>query len=312
MDHVQLKSSYDVKQFNERYTIYMFKHYLEIIKPGIIIGNTTLIVGSFLFASRNVTFDFFLFLYTILGASLVIASACVFNNLIDFDIDKKMQRTSNRVLSKKLLSIRSVLIFAIFLGVSGICILSFLVNFLSTILSIFGFFVYVVLYSYLYKRKSIYSTFIGSFSGSTPSAIGYTAVSNSIDICCILLFFILIFWQMSHFYAISIMRIEDYKKAKIPVFSVVKGIPITKKHIFFYILIFIFFSSLLTFLDYLSYNFLFLFSIVNFYWLFLSYSDIKKNNNKKNASQLFYYSIIVIVIFNFLISVDVFFKYFNL
>ncbi|QCI22900.1 heme o synthase [Buchnera aphidicola] len=285
----------------------MFKNYLEIVKPGIIIGNIILIIGSFLFASRNLVFDFFLFLYTILGASLIIASACVFNNLIDCDIDRKMKRTSNRVLSKKLLSIQSVLIFAIFLGISGILILTFLVNFLSMILSVFGFFIYVILYSYLYKRRSIYSTFIGSFSGSTPSAIGYTAASNSIDICCILLFVILIFWQMSHFYAISIMRLEDYKKAKIPVFAVVKGIAITKKHIFFYILIFIFFSALLTFLGYLSSNFLFLFLIVNFYWLFLSYSDIKQNNSRNNASQLFYYSIIVIVVFNLLISIDVFF-----
>ncbi|QCI17849.1 protoheme IX farnesyltransferase [Buchnera aphidicola (Acyrthosiphon lactucae)] len=285
----------------------MFKNYLEIIKPGIIIGNITLILGGFLFASRHVSFDFFLLIYTILGASLVIASACVFNNLIDFDIDSKMQRTSSRVLSKKLLSFRSALIFAIFLGVLGISTLFFLVNFLSMILSIFGFFIYVILYSLLYKRSSIYSTLIGSFSGSTPSIIGYTAVSNSIDICSILLFIILIFWQMSHFYAISIVRLKDYKKAKIPIFSVIKGVSKTKKHIFFYIFSFIFFSSLLTFLGYLSYIFLFLSSIVNFYWLFLSYSNIKNNNNTENARQLFYYSIIVIIVFNFLISIDVLF-----
>ncbi|QIQ42178.1 MAG: protoheme IX farnesyltransferase [Buchnera aphidicola (Microlophium carnosum)] len=285
----------------------MFKHYLEIIKPGIILGNATLIIGGFLFASRNSTFDVFLFTYTILGTSLVIASACVFNNLIDHDIDKKMNRTSNRVLSKQLLSFLSVFIFAVFLGVLGISILIFLVNFLSMILSIFGFFIYVVLYSLFFKRRSIYSTFIGSFSGSTPSIIGYTAVSNAIDICSILLFIILIFWQMSHFYAISIMRIEDYKKAEIPVFSVVKGISITKKHIFFYIISFIFFSSLLTFLGYLSYNFLCFSSIINFYWLFLSYPTIKNNHDKNNASKLFYYSILVIFIFNFLISIDILF-----
>ncbi|AEO08804.1 protoheme IX farnesyltransferase [Buchnera aphidicola str. Ak (Acyrthosiphon kondoi)] len=285
----------------------MFKNYLEIIKPGIIIGNITLIIGGFLFASRHATFNSLLFFYTILGASLVIASACVFNNLIDFDIDKKMKRTSNRVLSKKLLPFLPVLNFAIVLGILGIFILGYLVNFLSMSLSIFGFFVYVILYTLLYKRRSIYSTFVGSFSGSTPSVIGYTAVTNTIDICSILLFIILIFWQMSHFYAISIMRIKDYKKAKIPIFSVVKGIYITKKHIFFYVFGFVFCTSLLTFLDYLSYNFLFLSSIINFYWLFLSYSNIKKNNSKKHAYQLFYYSIVVIVVFNFLISIDILF-----
>lgn len=283
----------------------MLKNYLEIIKPGIVIGNTTLIVGGFFFASRHVFFNFLLFIYTILGASLVISSACVFNNLIDCDIDKRMKRTSNRVLSKNLLSLLPVLMFAIFLGFLGLFILGFLVNITSMSVAIFGFLIYVILYTIIYKRRSIYSTFIGSFSGSTPSMIGYTAVSNSIDLRSILLFVIIIFWQMAHFYAISIVRIQDYKKAKIPVFSVVKGVLITKKHIFFYVLGFIFLSSLLVFLDYLSYNFFFLSSIVNFYWLFLSYSNIKQNNNKKNASQLFYYSIIVILLFNFLISIDI-------
>ena len=115
---------------------------------------------------------------------------------------------------------------------------------------------------------------------------------------------------MSHFYSISIFRIMDYKQANIPIFSVVKGIVKTNEHIFFYILAFIFFSSLLTFLDYLSYNFLFLSSIVNFYWLFLSYYSMKNNNYKKNAYQLFFLSILVMIIFNFLIAIDTFFSIF--
>ncbi len=281
----------------------ILKYYLEIIKPGIIIGNVVLIIGSFLFASRHVYFDFFLFFYTILGMSLVISSSCILNNIIDIDIDQQMKRTKNRVLPKKLISPRSALIFSIFLGVLGLAILGFLVNFLVMILSIFGFFIYVVLYTLLYKRYSIYSTLIGSFSGSMPSMIGYVAVTNSIDICSILLFIIFIFWQMAHFYAITIFRIKDYKKAKIPVFSVVKSISIAKKHIFYYIISFIICSSLLTFLDYLSYYFLFLSSIIHFYWLFLSYRSIKENDNN-DTYQLFYCSIIVVMAFNSLMSID--------
>jgi protoheme IX farnesyltransferase len=282
----------------------MFKNYLEIIKPGIILGNAILIMGSFFLASRNTSFNFFLFFYTILGTSFVIASACIFNNLIDHDIDKKMSRTNRRVLSRKLMSVLSASIFAVFLGVSGIFILGFLVNGLSMIFAILGFFIYVVLYTLLYKRKSFYSTFIGSFSGSMPSIIGYTAVSNNIDICSVLLYIIFIFWQMSHFYAIAIVRIKDYQKAKIPIFPLVKGITITKKHIFYYIIGFIISSSLLTFLGFLSYNFLFLSSIINFYWLFLAHSNIRTNNDKKDSMRLFYYSIIVVVLFNIFVLVD--------
>ncbi|QIE02152.1 heme o synthase [Buchnera aphidicola] len=284
----------------------MFKIYLEIVKPKIVIGNIILIIGSFLFASRH-SVDVWLLTYTILGGSFIIASACVLNNLIDRDIDQKMIRTKNRVLSRNIISFKYALIFAIFLSVLGCLILIYLVNYLSMIVSIFGFLVYVVLYTCIYKRRSIYSTFIGSFSGSTPSTIGYVAVTNQIDLCAILLFIILIFWQMSHFYAISIFRKTDYQNANIPLFSVVKGILITQKHIFFYIFCFTVCSSLLTFLGYLSYIFLFLSSIIHLTWLFLSYCNVRKKYYQINAYQLFFYSIIVICIFNFLIAID---KYF--
>ncbi|MBZ2279521.1 protoheme IX farnesyltransferase, partial [Buchnera aphidicola] len=160
-----------------------------------------------------------LLFYTILGTTFIIASACTFNNLIDYPIDMKMQRTNKRVLVLKKISLNKAFIFGLFLGLLGLTILGVLVNILSMFLSIVGFLIYVYLYTYIYKRRSIYSTLIGSFSGSMPSSIGYTAVSNNLDLCCLLLYITIIFWQMSHFYSISIFRIKDYKNANIPVFS---------------------------------------------------------------------------------------------
>jgi protoheme IX farnesyltransferase len=275
-----------------------------MIKPKIIFGNIILIIGSFLFASSHHHFKILLLFYTVLGSFLVIASACILNNLIDSDIDQKMERTRNRILFKTVLSIFLVLFFSFLLGISGLLILGILVNVLTMSVSVFGFFVYIFLYTIVYKRKTIHSTLIGSFSGSTPSMIGYTAVTNSIDICSCLLFVIFIFWQMSHFYAIAIFRMQDYKTANIPVFPVVKGIFVTKKHILYYTTNFIIFSSFLTFLNYVSYTFLFFTSIVNLYWFVLSCWNLKNNNHEQNAIKLFYYSILVVVIFNFLMSID--------
>lgn len=280
----------------------MLKHYLEITKPRIILGNIVLIIGSFLFSSRF-SFNFFLFLSTILGVSLIIASSCVFNNLIDIKIDSKMFRTKNRALVKKIIQPISAYIFGIFIGILGIFILGALVNFLSMFLSIIGFIIYVFIYTFL-KRTSIYSTFIGSFSGSIPSLVGYTAVNNSIDLFSVFLFFIFIFWQMSHFYAISIIYIEDYKHANLRLFSIERGVLKTKKHIFYYIMCFTISNFMLTFLGYLSYFFLCLVSILNFYWLYISYLNIKEKNNLKFSRKIFFLSIIVVVFFNFLIAVD--------
>lgn len=278
------------------------KYYLEIIKPRIILGNIILIIGSFLFSSRFY-FDVFLFIFTVLGVSLVIASSCIFNNIIDVEIDAKMNRTKNRVLVKKLLKPIPVYIFGIIIGGFGFFILGFLVNLLSMFLSIIGFIIYVFIYTFL-KRTSIYSTFIGSFSGSIPSLIGCSAVNNTISIASICLFIIFMFWQMSHFYAISIMYVEDYKNANLPVFPVVKGILKTKKHIFYYIICFSLSSFILTFLTYLGYIFIFLISILNLYWLYISYINIKEKNHFKFSSRIFYLSIIIVIFFNILISIN--------
>ena len=69
----------------------MFKQYLQVTKPGIIFGNLISVIGGFLLASKGNT-DYALFLITLVGVSLVVASGCVFNNVIDRDIDIKMEK----------------------------------------------------------------------------------------------------------------------------------------------------------------------------------------------------------------------------
>jgi len=74
----------------------MFKRYLQVTKPGIIMGNLISVAGGFFLASRG-EIDWILMLATVIGLSLVVASGCVINNFVDRDIDAKMQRTRNRV-----------------------------------------------------------------------------------------------------------------------------------------------------------------------------------------------------------------------
>ena len=81
-----------------------FKHFIQITKPGIIFGNVLSVAGGFFLAAQGHV-DFALFLATVIGTSLVVASGCVFNNCIDRDIDLKMERTKNRVLVQGLISL---------------------------------------------------------------------------------------------------------------------------------------------------------------------------------------------------------------
>jgi len=98
------------------------KTYYELAKPGIVYGNIMTAAAGFLLAARHHV-DLWLLLATLLGTSCIIGSACVFNNYIDRDIDKKMARTRKRSLANGLVSSRSALIYAVLLGCIGLVIL---------------------------------------------------------------------------------------------------------------------------------------------------------------------------------------------
>ena len=158
----------------------MFKQYLQVTKPGIIFGNLISVIGGFLLASKG-HIDYPLFVWTLLGVSLVVASGCVFNNYIDRDIDRKMERTKNRVLVKGLISPEASLVYATLLGIAGFMLLWFGANPLACWLGVMGFVVYVGVYSLYMKRHSVYGTLIGSLSGAAPPVIGYCAVTGDFD-----------------------------------------------------------------------------------------------------------------------------------
>ncbi len=205
----------------------MFKQYLQVTKPGIIFGNLISVIGGFLLASKG-SIDYALFLTSLVGVSLVVASGCVFNNVIDRDIDIKMERTRNRVLVKGLISAKVSLVYATVLGIAGFALLYFGANPLAMWLAVMGFVVYVGVYSLYMKRHSVYGTLIGSLSGAAPPVIGYCAVTNEFDAGALILLAIFSLWQMPHSYAIAIFRFKDYQAANIPVLPVVKGISVAK------------------------------------------------------------------------------------
>ncbi|WMY95894.1 MAG: heme o synthase [Arsenophonus sp.] len=282
----------------------MLKKYLQVIKPGIILGNLISVIGGFLLASKGII-NYFLFINTLLGVSLVVASACVFNNYIDRDIDKIMKRTNNRFFTKQSTNIKKYLIYATILGISGLILLYINTNFLSVIFSIIGFIIYVLIYSIYMKRNSLYGTIIGSLSGSTPPVIGYCAVSNKFDTGALILLLIFSLWQMPHFYSIAIYHLKDYKNANIPVLPVIKGIHITKNHIFLYITAFTITTAMLTISGYTGYKYLIVSTLISLWWLKISISGFKKNNNDQLwARKIFIFSLLAITFLSIMMSID--------
>lgn len=280
----------------------MIKLYLTLTKPGIIIGNLITALSGFLLASRG-HIQYPALLFSLLGIALGIASACVFNNIIDRKIDLQMERTKNRAVALGTISVKNAFIFALLLGGTGGLLLLIFTNLLTVGLSILGFFFYIVLYS-VTKRKSIYGTHFGSVSGAVPPVVGYCAVTNRFDVGALLLFLLLVLWQMPHFYAIGIYRREDYLKAKIPALPVLKGAQVTKIHILLYIAAFIVTVPMLTVFHYAGLTYAIIMTILSLFWLYIGIKGFKASDDVKWARKMFGFSLIVLLALSLLISID--------
>ncbi|AWV45793.1 protoheme IX farnesyltransferase [Hafnia alvei] len=282
----------------------MMKQYLQVTKPGIIFGNLISVIGGFLLASKG-SLDVPLFIATMVGVSLVVASGCVFNNYIDRDIDKIMERTKNRVLVKGLIAPKVTLTYATLLGLAGVALLYVAANPLAALLAVIGFIVYVGVYSLYMKRHSVYGTLIGSLSGAAPPVIGYCAVSNEFDAGALILLAIFSLWQMPHSYAIAIFRFKDYQAANIPVLPVVKGISVAKNHITLYIVAFMVATLMLSLGGYAGYKYLVVAAAVSVWWLGMALSGYKKAvDDRVWARKLFVFSIVTITCLSVMMSVD--------
>lgn len=263
-------------------------------------GNVLTTVGGFLFASRS-GLNLQLGFYTVAGIALVIAAACVYNNVLDRRIDSKMKRTRERALIRGDISVRNALIFASALAMLGFILLA-QVNWLTLGLAALGLIDYVFLYG-LAKRKSIRGTEVGTISGAIPIVVGYCAVTNQFDLGAWLLFLIMVVWQMPHFYAIAMFRLKDYQAASIPVLPAKKGLKATERAIIFYIVMFIAVAVSLTAAGYAGYAYLVAITQVGLNWLRLA---IQKGDLSQIqwARRVFGYSLVVLLSFSLLLAVD--------
>ncbi len=144
-----------------------------------------------------------------------------------------MRRTKKRALITGDISVKSAVLFSIVLGVSGFTMLWLYTNMTVVIIGLIGILDYTLLYA-VSKRRWTTSTLIGSVSGAAPIAAGYCAASGSFDIHAGILFMIMTFWQMPHFYAIALFRSKDYAQAHLPVLPLIHGESATKKQLLIY------------------------------------------------------------------------------
>lgn len=232
-------------------------------------------------------------------ASLVIVAvgagaSGMLNMWYDSDIDAIMSRTCLRPIPSGQLKRQEALFYGIILSVFSILSLYYFANFLSASLLAFTIFFYVFIYTIWLKRKTPQNIVIGGAAGAFPPVIGWAISANTISIEPLILFLIIFFWTPSHFWALSLYKNEDYKKAKIPMLSVVSGEEVTKKNILFYSIILWPVTLAPYFLNFASYSNLIFVVVFGLFYIFLSFklliSKIKSVSHKI-ARNIFAFSI---------------------
>jgi protoheme IX farnesyltransferase len=200
-------------------------------------------------------------------------------------------------------SLQNATVYAAVLAIVGFTLLLFLTNVLTLVVGLVAYVFYVVVYG-IAKRATYHGTLIGTIPGALPPVAGYVAVSGNLDLAAVILFFIIVFWQMPHFYAIAIYRRKDYEAAGIPVISLVKGIPATKRAIMWYILAFTVSALCLSVAGYVGLIYFYTILLVSSVWFILGIKGLSKIRSDAWAKMMFRYSLIVTLLFSVLISVD--------
>ncbi len=279
------------------------KHYLLVAKPGIVGGNLISAAAGFLLASKG-RVEAAALLANLLGISLVVAAGCVFNNVVDREIDRKMRRTRHRALARGLISPKIAAAYAALLGLAGLALLQAAANPLCVAIVLAGLVIYVCVYSLYLKRRSVYGALVGSLAGAAPPLAGYCSVTGRFDLGAVILLAIFSLWQMPHCYAIAVFRLEDYAAAAIPVLPVKQGPAAAQKHMAGYILAFMAAALMLTFGGYTGYRTLAVALGLGLSWLYLVRSGCRAADERLWAKKLVIFSILAIFILSAMMSID--------
>lgn len=152
-----------------------------------------------------------LFLNVLLGVACVGSGANALNQWFERGYDAQMKRTRHRPLPSGGLQHYEALIFGLIISVVGMVYLTVTVNLLTTLLGIASWASYLFLYTPL-KRRTVFNTWVGAVPGALPPLMGWTAARGTLDWPALSLFAILYLWQLPHFFAVSWMYREDYKR----------------------------------------------------------------------------------------------------
>jgi len=226
------------------------KAYVALTKPRIIELLLVTTVPAMVLATREVPGIqignwAWLVVWTMIGGTLAAGSANSINCYLDRDIDLLMTRTRRRPLPAHEVEPERAVVFGIVLGVISFAVMAWFVNLLAAFLTLLAIAFYVVVYTMILKRTTPQNIVIGGAAGALPPVIGWAAVTGSVQLPAILLFFLVFYWTPPHFWALSLRIRKDYAAAGVPMLPVVRGIPETTRQIGLYTILLVAISLIL-------------------------------------------------------------------
>jgi len=267
--------------------------FFNLMKPRVMsLVIFTCVVGLLI---APVKVNFLDVVFSLLAVALGSGAAGALNMWYESDIDSLMTRTCLRPIPTGKLTRNQALAFGILSSLISVIVLYIFSNLIAAILLAITILFYVFVYTIWLKRKTPQNIVIGGASGALPPVIGWAIATNGVTLEPIILFLIIFIWTPSHFWALSLYKSEDYRKAGIPMLPITSGVRTTKLNIFIYALILFPIAILPFFLNYYGLIYLILAVVLSGYYVFISYKLFKEKDSileKKLAIKLFGYSIL--------------------
>ena len=175
---------------------------------------------------------------------------------------------------------------------------------MAAFFAMLGSVIYIFVYTLWLKKTTIQNIVIGGAAGALPPVVGWTAVTNSLNIEALFLFAIVFFWTPPHFWALSLLMKEDYEKANIPMMPVVIGETATRYSIFLYTLILLV-LCLMFYMYTAVLGFIFIVSSITLTAIFSYYSiQLMRLKNRGAALRLYKFSLLYLFLLLTAVMVD--------
>jgi len=285
--------------------VFNFSELFKLMKPRVMsLVIFTCAVGLLMAPSTVSTKDAMI---AILLVSIGAGAAGALNMWYESDLDALMTRTCLRPIPMGKVNKKQALIFGTSLSFFSVIALDYFANTISAVLLLFTILFYVFIYTIWLKRKTPQNIVIGGAAGALPPVIGWTIATNSLSFEPITFFLIIFFWTPSHFWALSLYKSDDYKKAKIPMLPLTNGIESTKINILVYSLLMLPMVILPYAIDFVGLVFLVPALMLTLYYNFLCFElyMYKKNKfNPKKAKTIFGYSILYLFLIFVIFLID--------